>query len=151
MIPDDNLCSVIRHIPPTTIRHIAKYSFAHSERDVYEYFRQTHSAFVVREVRYSFNGYIVDIFCSFECANYFNQTHFSSNLDNLRFDAFHIMFKEINVLMYYCQRRRCITCQKYTTVCDSQNSYAEPSEDYIQQVYPIFNYTADLLQSTVHT
>lgn len=150
MIPDDNLCNVISHVPPTTIQHITKYSFAHSERDVYEYFRQTHSAFVVREVRYSFNDNIDDIFCSFECANYFNQTHFSSNLINLHFDAFHIMFKEINVLQTYCQRPRCVACQKYTTVCDNQNVYAEPSEDYILRVFPIFNYASDLLQSTVH-
>ncbi|CAI6371165.1 unnamed protein product [Macrosiphum euphorbiae] len=151
MIPDDNLCDVTNRIHPSTIRHIAKYPFAHSEREVYEYFRQLHSAFVVREVRYSFDGNIVDIFCSFECANYFNQEYFVSNLVNLQFNAIHIMFKDINVLQTYCQRRRCIVCRKYTTVCDNRNLYAEPTEDYVIQVFPINNYTDNLLRSTVHT
>lgn len=151
MIPDVNLCNVISHIPPATIRHIAKYPFAHSEREVYEYFRQWHSAFVVREVRYSFDYNIVDIFCSCECANHFNRSYFGSDLKNLHFDAIHIMFKDINVLQTYCQRRRCIVCQKYTTVCDNRNLYAEPDENYVIQVFPITNFTDDLLQSTVHT
>lgn len=116
MIPDDNLINAFSHIPPTTIQHIVKYPFTHSERDVYEYFRQLHSAFVLREVRYSIDDNTGDIFCSFECADHFNQTHFGTNLLNLRFDAFHIMFKDINVLQIYCQRRRCMVCQKYTTV-----------------------------------
>jgi hypothetical protein len=33
-----------------TIRYIAKYPFTHSEFEVYQYFRQLHSSFVVREV-----------------------------------------------------------------------------------------------------
>jgi len=149
MIPDDNLCNV-RHIPPSTIRHIAKYPFTHSECDVYEYYRQVNSAFIVREVRYSFDNKIDDTFCSFECANYFKQAHLSSNLMNLSFDIFHLMFKEINVLQTYCRRRRCMVCQNYTTICDNQNSYVEPSEDYVLKVIPIINYTEYLLRSTVH-
>jgi len=151
MLPDDNLCNVINHIYPNTIQHIAKYPFTHSEREVYEYFRQLHSAFVVREVSYSFDGNIVDIFWSFECANYFNQEYFGSNLVNLQLNAIHIMFKDINVLQTYCQRRRCMACQKYTTVCDNHNLYAEPEEDYEIQVFAINNCTDDLLRTTVHT
>jgi len=151
MLPDDNHDNVISHIPSSTIRHIAKYPFTHSEREVYEYFRQLHSAFVVREVRYSFDDNIIDIFCSFECANYINQTYFESNLTNLSIKAYHVMFKDINVLQIYSQRRRCLACRKYTTVCDNRNLYAEPEEDYVIQVFPIINFTDDLLRSTVHT
>jgi len=151
MIPDDNLNNAISHIPPNTIRHIVKYPFNHSEREVYEYFRQLNSAFVVREVRYSFDDNTTDIFCSFECANYINQAYFESNLINLSFKAYHVMFKDINVLQMYCQRRRCLACRKYTTVCDNSNLYAEPEEDYVIQVFPIINYTDNLLRSTVHT
>ncbi|KAL4083523.1 hypothetical protein QTP88_028839 [Uroleucon formosanum] len=99
MIPDDvNLDNVISHIPPITIQHIVIYPFTHSEREVYEYFRQLHSPFVVREVRHLFDDNIIDIFCSFECANYINQAYFGSNLINLSFKEFHVMFKDINVL-----------------------------------------------------
>jgi len=152
MIPHDNLNNVISHIPPITIQHIAKYPFTHSEREVYEYFRQLHSAFVVREVRYSFDDNIIDIFCSFDCANYINLAYFGSNLINLSFKAYHVMFKNINVLQMYCQRRRCLACRKYVTICVNRNLYAEPEEDYVIQVFPITNCSTDnLLRSTIHT
>lgn len=149
MVPDDNLTNENRHLSDATISHIAKYPFSHSEREVYEYFLRQHSSFVVREVRLYFED-IDGIFCTLECANHFNRVHYGSNLFNVCFDAFHIMFKDISVLQTYCQRRRCIVCQKYTTVCDDQNLYAEPNEDYVFQVFLLNNYPVDLLETTVH-
>lgn len=149
MVPDDNLTNENRHLSEDTIQHIAKYPFAHSEREVYEYFLRQHSSFVLREVRLYFED-IDCIFCSLECASHFNREHYGSNLFNICFDAFHLMFKDISVLQTYSERRRCMVCQKYTTVCDDQNLYAEPSGDYVFQVYLMYNYPDDLLQSTVH-
>lgn len=149
MVPDDNLTNENRNLSVNTIQHIEKYPFAHSEREVYEYFLRHHSSFVLREVRLYFED-IDCIFCSLDCASHFNRVNYGSNLFNICFDAFHLMFKDISVLQTYSERRRCAVCQKYTTVCDNQNLYAEPNEDYVFHVYLMYNYPDDLLQSTVH-
>ncbi|KAF0752943.1 Uncharacterized protein FWK35_00014198 [Aphis craccivora] len=123
MEPDENLTNENRQLSEVTIHHIAKYPFTHSEREVYEYFVRRYSCFVVREVRSYFED-IDGIFCSLECANHFNRVQYGSNLFNICVDAFHIMFKYISVLQTYCQIRRCMVCQKYTTVIsDDQNLY----------------------------
>lgn len=115
MVPDDNLTNENRHLSEDTIQHIAKYPFAHNEREVYEYFLRRYSSFVLREVRLYFED-IDCIFCSLEYASHFNREHYGSNLFNICFDAFHLMFKDISVLQTYSERRRCMVCQKYTTV-----------------------------------
>ncbi|KAF0712166.1 Uncharacterized protein FWK35_00035893 [Aphis craccivora] len=72
MVPDDNLTNENRNLSVNTTQHIEKYPFAHSEREVNEYFLRHHSSFVLREVRLYFED-IDCIFCSLDCASHFNR------------------------------------------------------------------------------
>ncbi|XP_025406049.1 uncharacterized protein LOC112680225 isoform X2 [Sipha flava] len=128
------------------IQQIVRHPINFSERDVFEFFRQRNSTFVLSEI--NIKG-IHGVFCSIQCGQYNNQIIGEYECINFEPTAYDIMFKDVEVLQAYSRIRRCPICNKYLTICNRDNLYATPDEDFT--IY-IFNttYNENRHVSTIH-
>lgn len=126
-------------------QHIVAYPFLHTPREIFEYFQLTYSAFVIRETHIiAYINSHTNLFCSPRCA-WFN---LNDNIE-LSCKAYHMLFKNIEVLQQYCYSQRCCHCRKLLCVLDNSNLYAEPMYDFSVETFEI-KYSELLRFHTVH-
>lgn len=124
-------------------RHIARYPFLHSESEVYGFFCLNYSPFVVRETYITYDHTL--FFCSNRCLSKID----SCENSQLQTKAFHRLFKEISVLQEYCSTQQCSHCSKYLCLLDNNNLYAEPTYEFVVEIFEIV-YTDLTRLRTVH-